>query len=279
MKNKKASILIFVMWVLIILSLFSIAVSRNSASNIKLARQESIGIKSLYLAKAGIAKAMIDLNKDKNNYDSLNEDWNKEKEFKLGGGSVLYASYDESARFNLNSSTLTKIHLIRLGLDDDASQRLADYKAKKGGKGFEFLEELFLTEGMTADMYSKIKDYVTIYRGADPRININTSCEFVLRIALEDDLMIARIIEFRLGEDNKIGTTDDGVFTEDNFSRVFEDLGAAPEAILNYRLLFNIKSEFFRILTETSFSEDKNNIKRIVAVVDRSGKIYWWKEE
>jgi len=279
MKNKKASILIFVMWVLIILSLFSIVVSRNSTSDIKLAKQESVGIKSLYLAKAGIAKAIMDLNKDKNNYDSLNEDWNKEKEFKLGGGSVLYISCDESARFNLNSSSLSKIHLIRLGLDDDVSRRLVDYKAKKGEKGFEFLEELFLTEGMTADICSKIKDHVTIYRGADPRININTSCEFVLRIVLEDDLMIARIIEFRLGEDNKIGTVDDGMFTEDNFSAIFEDFGASPEAILNYRALFNIKSEFFRILTETSFSEDKNNIKRIVAAVDRSGKIYWWKEE
>ena len=279
MKNKKASILIFVMWVLIILSLFSIAVSRNSASDIKLARQESIAIKSLYLAKAGIAKAMVDLNKDKNNYDSLNEDWNKEKEFKLGGGSVAYVSYDESARFNLNSSNLSKRHLTRLGLDDDVSEGLADYKSKKGEKGFEFLEELFLTEGTTADIYSKIKDYITIYRGTDPRININTSDENVLRIVLEDDLMITRIIKFRLGEDNKIGTADDGVFTEDNFSTIFKDFGAKPEDILNYRLLFNIKSDFFRIVTETSFSEDKNQIKRITAVVDRLGKIYYWKEE
>lgn len=279
MKNKKASILIFVMWVLIILSLFSIAVSRNSESNIKLARQESIGIRSLYLAKAGIAKAILDLNEDKNNYDSLNEDWNKEKEFKLGGGSVLYVSYDEGARFNLNGSSLNKRHFIRLGLDDDTSQRLVDYKAKKGEKGFEFLEELFLIEDMTADMYSKIKDYVTIYRGADSRININTSGEFVLRVVLGDDPMITRIIKFRLGKDDKAGTDDDGVFTEDNFSRVFGDFGVRPEDVLNYRLLFNIKSEFFRILTETSFSEDKNNIKRITAVAGRSGKIYWWKEE
>lgn len=278
MKDETASILIFVMWVLIILSLFSIAISRNSASDIKLARHESIGIKSLYLAKAGIVKAIIELNKDKNNYDSLNEDWNEEKEFKLGGGRVIYSSYDESARFNLNSPGLSKKNLIRLGLDDETSQGLLDYKAKKEEKGFEFMEELFLIEGMTGDMYSKIKDYVTIYRGVNPRVNINTSDENVLRAVIENESIINKIIEFRLGNDNKIGTIDDGIFTEDNFSLIFEDFGAGPDVILKYKFLFDVKSEFFRILAEASFSEDKNKIKRIIAVVDRLGKIYCWKE-
>lgn len=278
MKDEKAGILIFVMWVLIILSLFSIAISRNSASDIKLARHESIGIKLLYLAKAGVVKAIIDLNEDKNNYDSLNEGWNKEKEFKLGGGSVIYSSHDESARFNLNDPGLSKKHLITLGLDNGTSQGLLDYKAKKEEKGFEFMEELFLIEGMTRDMYSKIKDYVTIYRGANPRININTSDENTLRAVIENDSIVNKIIEFRMGDDNKIGTIGDGVFTEDNFSLVFENFGAAPDVILRYKFLFDVKSEFFRILAEASFPEDKNETKRIMAVVDRLGKIYCWKE-
>lgn len=280
MKNNKASILIFVMWTLIILSLLSIAASYNSTADIKLAKYESWGIKSLYLAKAGITKMIIELNKDKNNYDSLNEDWNKKKEFRLGEGMVTCRTFDEGARFNLNSSNLNKEYLIRLGLDDDVCQGILDYSVKKGEKGFEFIEELFLIDEMTRNVYLRIKDYATIYRGLDPRVNINTSDENILKIVLGDDsLIINKIIAYKEGNDGKICTEDDGIFTEDNFSVMFENFGVTPENILNYQALFNVSSEFFRILADASFSEDNSQMKRIAAVVDRLGKIYYWKEE
>lgn len=279
MKDEKASILIFILWVLVILSLLSIAVSYHSSADIKLARYESETIKALYLAKAGVAKMIAELNKDNNNYTSLNGDWNKEKEFSFGKGNCLYSASDEEARFNLNSPNLSREYLIRLGLDDDMSQRLLDYKINKGEKGFEFIEELFLIDGMTRDIYSKIKDYVTIYRGNNSKVNINTASENMLSVILGDDLIMNRIIEFRNGDDGKSGAEDDGIFSEDNFSAVFGDFGVTPESILNYQALFNMKSTFFRITADASFSEDKNTIKRIVAVVDRLGKIYYWKED
>nr|MBU1327776.1 general secretion pathway protein GspK [Candidatus Omnitrophota bacterium] len=280
MKSKKASILIFVMWALIILSLLSITVSYNSAADIKLAKYESLGIKSLYLAKAGIAKMIIELNKDKNNYDSLNEDWNKEREFILGGSKVIYRACDEGARLNLNSSNLNKEYLIRLGLDDDVCQGLLGYRIKKGEKGFEFMEELFLIDGMTRDIYLSIKDYMTIYRGLGSRVNINTADENILKIVLGDDtLMINKIITYKEGNDGEICTEDDGIFTEDNFSFIFENFGVTPEAILNYQTLFDVSSGFFRILADASFSEDKSQMKSVTAIVDKLGKIYYWEEE
>ena len=108
MNGYRGSILIFVLWVLITLSLLSIAVSRYSSGDIRLAKYESENIRALYLAKAGVAKMAIDFNKDDNNYDSLNEDWNKKQEFKLGGGEVTYIACDEGSRFNLNSLNLKK---------------------------------------------------------------------------------------------------------------------------------------------------------------------------
>lgn len=279
MKNEKAGILIFVMWVLIILSLLSLAVSYNSTADIKLARYESENIRSLYLAKAGITRMIIELVRDKNNYDSLNEDWNKEKEFKLGGGKVTYRAYDEEAMFNLNSSNLNKEYLIRLGLDDNASQRLLDYKLGKKEKRFEVMEELFLIDGMTQRIYSNIKDYVTIYRGTDARLNINTAGENVLRIVIDGDLAVSKIIDFRKGNDGREGTGDDGIFTEDNFSVIFKSFRVTDEAILNYHTLFDTKSGFFRITAEASFSEGTSRIRRVAVVADRFGKIYYWKEE
>lgn len=279
MKNEKAGILIFVMWVLIILSLLSIAVSYNSTADIKLARYESENIRSLYLAKAGVTKMIIELIRDKNNYDSLNEDWNKEKEFKLGGGKVICRAYDEEARFNLNSSNLNKEYLVRLGLDDDLSQKALDYKFKKREKGFEFMEELFLIDGMTQVIYSNLKDCATIYRGADARLNINTTGENVLKIITGDDSIVSKIIGFRKGNDGREGTEDDGIFTEGNFSVIFKNFGVADKVILNYYVLFNTKSGFFRITADASFSESTGRVKRVAAVVDRFGKIYYWKEE
>ena len=141
------------------------------------------------------------------------------------------------------------------------------------------MEELFLVDGMTQDIYIRIKDYITIYRGADPRININTADEDVLRLALGDDLIVSKIIEFRKGNDAATGTGDDGVFVEDNFRVIFENFGVVPEAIVNYRPLFSVRSDFFRISLDVSFSEGETRTRHFAAVLDRSGKIYYWRED
>jgi len=280
MNRRRGSILIFVLWVLITLSLLSIAVSHYSSGDMRLAKYESENIRALYLAKAGIAKMAIEFSKDDNNYDSLNEDWNKEQRLKLGSGEVTYIACDEGSRFNLNSLSLKKEHLIMLGLDDILSQAVLDYKAKKGEKGFEFAEELFLIDGMTRDIYTGIKDYITIYRGNDPKVNINTSSENILRIVLgQDPLIISKIIAYRGGNDGIPGTEDDGVFTEDNFGGIFESFGVAPDNILNYQASLGVRSNFFRVTASASFSENKDIVRHITAVMDRSGKIYSWKED
>ncbi|MEK6732152.1 MAG: hypothetical protein AABY55_00850 [Candidatus Omnitrophota bacterium] len=280
MKKDNGSILIFVFWVLIILSLLSIAVSYKYSGDIKLAKYESENIRALYLAKAGVAKEIAGLNKDRDNYDSLNEDWGKEKEFKFGGGETVYRAFDEEARLNLNNPYLKKGHLIMLGLNDTLSQAVLDYKAEKGEKGFEFMEELFLVNGMTRDIFLKIKDYATIYRGNDPRVNINTADENILNIVLNrDSSLVNKIIAYREGNDGNISTEDDGIFREDNFASVFENFGITPDNIANYQALFSVRSNFFRIKASAYFSDNKNIVRSIEAVMDRNGKAFSWKEE
>ncbi|OIO32986.1 MAG: hypothetical protein AUJ70_04230 [Candidatus Omnitrophica bacterium CG1_02_40_15] len=284
MTKEKGSILIVTLWILIILSIWAVIVSSRASTDIALAKHESENIKALYLAKAGVMKMIAELNKDTNAYDSLNEDWRRTndnpKEFKFGGGTVFYGALDEESRLNLNSPILQKEYLIRLGMDETISQRVLDYKVKKGDKGFEFMEELFLVEGMTSEIYSKIKDYVTIYRGNDAKANINTAGEEMLDIILGNDVQIIdKILAYRKGPDAKEGTEDDGIFTDDNFSLVFSGFGVTPENIVNYQSLFSVKSNFFRIWAEASFSEDKKIIKKITSITDRAGKIYYWKED
>lgn len=280
MIKEKGSILIFTLWILIILSIFSVIISKRASTDIRLAKYESENIKALYLAKAGVMKMIAELAKDTNAYDSLNEDWHKPKEFQFGGGIVSYSASDEEAMLNLNSQALQKEYLVRLGMDETISQRIMDYKTSKGDKGFEFMEELFLIEGMAPEIYSKIKVYVTIYRGNDVKVNINTVSEEMLDIVLGNDAQIIdKILVYRKGPDAKEGTEDDGIFTEDNFSLIFAGFGVTPDDIVNYQSLFSVKSNFFRIYSEASFSEDKKIIKKITSVTDRAGKIYYWKED
>ncbi|MDP2920766.1 MAG: type II secretion system protein GspK [Candidatus Omnitrophota bacterium] len=261
MKNEKASVLILVLWVLIILSLLSMAVSSRSSSDIKLAKYEADSVKSLYLARAGVAKAIAELNKDNSGFTSLNQDWNKEKEFGFGGGVVKYSASDEEGLVNLNGQVLKKENLKSLGMDDNLSDSIMNYKnIKKRDKGFEFMEELFLINGMTKDIYDAIEPYATIYRGDDSKVNINTASENVLMAITGSAIQTAVILDYR---------DEGGVFQNDTEV-------SAKELDPN---IFSVRSDFFRIIAGASFSEDKEAGKVITAVVDRAGKIYYWKEE
>ena len=272
MKTKKGSILIFTLWVLIILSILSIALSRRATSDIQLARYEKGDIKATYLAKAGVFKMLAELAKDASNYDSLNEDWNSsdedQKKLTLRGDTVLYGASDEMARLNLNGKGLKTEHLIALGLDNTLADAILQYRNKKDNKQFEFIEELFLVEGMTREFFSSIKDLVTIYRGDASRININTAGPEVL-YAIAGDLAY-EVLDHRKGDDGEEGTEDDGIFKNTSDISMIEGLDPT---------LFTWQSNVFRIRARSIAEEDGDMVKTIEAVVDRNtAKFYHWKE-
>jgi len=214
---KKGSILIFTLWVLIILAIFSVMLSRRASTDIRLAKYESNNIKATYLARAGVMKMLAELTKDENlSYDSLNEDWNRgkdnPKELILMKDTVFFGASDESSRLNLNSPNLQIEQLVRLGMDEDISQKVLEYKDKKGEEGFEYMEELFLVEGMTRHFYLTIKDSVTIYRGTEVQVNINTAKGEVLEAIIGDYNIVQEILDYRSGGDGEEGTEDDGIF-------------------------------------------------------------------
>lgn len=273
MNTEKGSILIFTLWVLIILAMLSIILSRGASSDVKLARHESYNIKATYLARAGVMKMLTEIVRDINSYDALNEDWNRDrdnpKELVFRGDRVLYGSSDENRRLNLNSKTLKELHLVRLGMDSSMAKKIAEYKGAKGARGFEFMEELFLAEGMTREVYSLIKDYVTIYGGTESAININTASEKVLSAILGNWSLVQDIVEFRRGADGIEGTEDDAIFKDS--SEISSIDGLDPG-------LFTVKSTVFRVWADAIFPDDKSIFKSVEAVIDRNGRIYHWKE-
>ena len=275
MKNK-GSILIFTLWVLIILAILSIALSRRASSDISLSMRESRSIKATYFAKAGIFKMLAELTKDTDTYNSLNGDWNRNeenpKELMLGSDTVLYGASDEGARLNLNAIDLTSEQLVVLGTDESIARAIVKYKDGKDNKRFEFIEELFLVEGMTREAFEAIKESVTVYRKNSSKININTAGEEVLAAVIKDEGLVQDVLEYRRGFDGEDATDDDGIFRDTSDITVnIQNLDPA---------LFIVKSDIFRIWAKSISSGSEEIFKRAEAVIDReSGKIYHWRED
>ncbi|MFC1667202.1 type II secretion system protein GspK [Candidatus Omnitrophota bacterium] len=273
MKEKKNNALIFGLWALLILIVFNISLSRSNSNNSRTSRQESYDIKATYLVRAGIMKMLVELAKDTNSYDSLNEDWNRNtdnpKKLILKDDTIFYGASDESGRLNLNSATLKEEDLLGLGIDEPSAKKILEYKNKKGAKGFEFIEELFLVDGVTRKDFSEIKDWVTIYRGTEPRVNINTASRKVLEALVGRKELVQKILNYRKGLDREEFTDDDG----------FKDIGdinAIPGLDPD---LFVVQSTVFRIWSQFPLSEDKGMTRGAEAIIGkRSGKIYHWKE-
>lgn len=273
MIKREGSILIFILWVLIALAVFGIAISFRASGDAKLAKYESDKIKAAYLARAGIMKMLSEILKDTDSYDSLNEDWNRDEDdpkiLYIGKDKVLYGASDESARLNLNSRSLKKEQLVVLGLNDKLAEGIIGYRNRKADKGLEFPEELFLVEDMTREIYAGIKDYVTICRGDDPTVNINTAGPLVLGTVLLNQDLVRDILEYRKGPDGKEGTGDDGIFRQESDMLTIKGID---------RGLFSVRSHVFRILAQSFIAEDKEASVNAEAVIDRSGKVYNLKE-
>ncbi|MBU1852460.1 MAG: general secretion pathway protein GspK [Candidatus Omnitrophica bacterium] len=273
MKIERGKVLRVVLWILTSLAILNIIFSLRVSDNVKLAKHGSGNMEAVYLARAGVMKMLAELARDTNSYDSLNEDWNRNednpKEFKLGRRTVFYGASDETGRLNLNSAGLNEGHLLGLGLDAKIAEKILGYKNKKGNTGFEFIEELFLVDGMERDNYLKIKDFVTIHRETDREVNINTVSEKVLRSILEDYSLVQDILEYRKGPDGAEGTEDDGIFRTTSDISMIGGLDSSG---------FTVQSRVFRIWAKSFFSEDKEKLKTVEAVIDRSGNIYNWKE-
>lgn len=265
MIQQKGSILIFTIWVLVILAIFSVMLSARASSEISLAKYESNNIRAGYLAKAGVMKALAELVKEPNAYRRGIEP------LIIGKDKVEYSVSDEGGRLNLNNSYLTETNLERMETELSMADKILKYKAdkiSKKGVGFEFMEELFLADDtMTKDIYSDIKDSVTIYGGANSKVNINTAGEKVLYAMTGDQSIVDEILEERKGVDGEEGTEDDGI-------KNISDIQGLTD-----QNLFTVEPYIFRVSAKVFLSGGETAIKISEAVIDKSGKIYYWKEE
>jgi len=336
MKRSSGSVLIITLWVLSLLTVFSIGISTNVASQLNFASYFKNRLTMYYLAKAGISRTIAELFMDENpQYDTLNEDLGnneeifKEKELDSGCFSVmyslkdkdadvehiLYGAMDEEGKININRAPAEVLVTLLQTLGEASEEEASDmvnaiidwrdldssislngaeddyytsldvpYECKD--RDFQITEELLLVRGMTKDIFSKIKDVITIY--GEGRVNINTA-SFSTFYALAGDMDFAgRIAEFRNGNDNIPGTEDDYIFETVEDLREIGPLFTEESIILNRLITSNVlgvTSNVFRIGSYGILKRQEDDLKRkIVCVVqrqqlDQDFQILYWHED
>ena len=170
---------------------------------------------------------------------------------------------------------------IPTGSAEDAYYKGLSTPYAAANSDLQVLEEMLLIKGVDEELFSKIKDYVTVYGSG--LVNVNTADKIVLMSLGLDEYTADNIILFRNGDDGKPGTADDGIF-ESSFEIVsklsaFCHLSSAQTDQLNTISQQNLttKSDNFMIKCVANL-EGRKNQTNATCVVNRSGKIMYWRQ-
>ena len=253
-------------------------------------------LKATYLAKAGTSAAQAVLLLDAKtgeDVDGLKDKWAQPlSSFPLGEGTLSVSIADERGKFNLNNFTRvvdsgTQAEYIRqlrrlfqrveedpdivdgildwidpddtkrpFGAETSYYQGLPEPYWPKNGQILNF-QDLYLIKGMTDDLVSKIRPYITIYpHSADGKININTAHPWILEV-LHPQMtpsLVSRVVQARpfqnLVDVERVG----------GMERIAQ--------ALRLRQAYQIHSETFSIISDGRVND---TIKIAQAIVTRQG--------
>jgi len=147
----------------------------------------------------------------------------------------------------------------------------------------ESLEEMYLISGITAEIFKKLKPYITIY--GDGKININTAGEQVFAALGMDNMLTQQILSYRSqdgGEDDlySFKTLDSIIPNLNNY----QQLTSAQSQILTVLIqtgYLTVSSRFFTAMV-TGMLDNNKLIKRVNVVLQREEnnnmKIKYWHE-
>jgi type II secretory pathway component PulK len=229
-----------------------------------------------------------------------------------GEEKTIYGIVDEARKININNAdlkTIKRLLKVVLDIDDIEAQNLAasivdfidqdsnlsiplgsaedsyyhnlkePYECKDDK--LEVLEELLLVKGIDKVTFEKLKKFVTIY---DEAVNINTASYEVLYALEIEERVIDKIINYRKGEDGMLGTLDDNVFNSPAsiVSQLSQYSSLSSSEVANLSNLvaegkLTTFSNYFTIEVKAELNYSKTRGK-IICVVDRKGKILYWRE-
>jgi len=335
MRRKKASVVIFTIWALIFLSVFSIGIGRNVSAGLNFSSHIQKRLKAHYLALGGIYLGIDEAEKDETpDYDSLKEEWANNKElfedrqagegyislsYSLHPGSneneaiTLYGVEDETSRININKAPLAVLKSLFenvAGVQEEEADEIAnsiiDWRDLEGvvspggaeneyyqdldepypckNRDFEVIEELLLVKGVTPEMFTKIKDIITVY--GDGKVNINTAGKLTLIGLGFDEDFVDKLVEFR-GDGETGDPEGDNVFKTVAGIREVGFLFVKESQDINRLIssgVLSVATDTFRITSAGVFKDETRRFqKRISCVVklqeDKDPEILYWNEQ
>ena len=144
------------------------------------------------------------------------------------------------------------------------------YKRKRAD--FAAVDELSLVRGVTPQIYSLIKDYLTVY---GEKININTASDKALLSLGLSQAVVSQMIQYRNGPDGIAGTKDDMAFGDINIENLFSGTISAQETstIANLKNSFTTTSNYFRIESTGVINRSKVAKKIVCIIKKEQGKV------
>ena len=300
--NKKGAILIVSLWILAILSVFAIILGHRLSAQLKLLHRNMDGIKALYIAGAGIERAVAErlkpLQKGEPIYaDSFNQPWlNSSPIFKaaqFGEGSYtvlndeeagLFGMQDEQAKININTASPDVLKKLLMQLLEDneevassISTAIIAWRTDADKVKFDAIEEILLADDRIKDIFPAMRNYIRVY--GPQEININTASEIVLKTTVLTPEQIKYITNTRKWstDGSQAGVwfiNEASIPTTVNIDNIATDesgLGAVPGIC--------VKSSVFKINSSAKVRNVTRNIEAIVEFLpDGDYKFLYWNQ-
>ena len=319
-RGHRGSMLVAAVWALLLLGTFSISLSFGVRQKAALLQRVS-ALDAVYpIAYSGVetARGLIHSDADKE-LDAFGDIWafpppqevaaaGKFQYVTDGGTGIV----DEQRKVNLNkTSPEILVRLLRdvSGLPeakaDDLAYSLLDwidsdeffghpqygaedryykgldvsYEAKDAP--FEVIDELLLVKGLTAEVFEKIRPFVTIY--GNGRVNVNTAPRAVLYAMGFSAEAVAHIDRCRVGEDGKNGTADDTYFTSASqipatvMAVTGRELDVSQTVVLDGLIAADrvgVGSEYFSV-TSRGVLASSGASADVEAVLDEKGRVWY----
>ncbi len=309
--DKKGSILITSLWILIILSILALGIGFRVSIEARLSKYNMDRLRALYLAKAGVVKAEKILLNNSKDYDSIREcgitlpidkdiksvftgslDDGKFEVSYDEDGVTYYGMTDEERKININKADKPVLVGLLGGKDsEEVAESIINWRSNANmrlGAGDEYyktqtppyeckhaefsvIEELLLVKGMTPELFASIKGYITVYGDKGPE-----GGKVNINTASKKVMLAFGLDEVSAETIIVLRNGIDKIAgTKDDF--VFPTVAAAlrPKSSLDtespLEKYFTIKSNYFRI--ESKGTIDRSKISSVIAcVLDKGAK-------
>lgn len=186
MRKEEGLTLILILWIIAILSITTLSLASYMRLQLRITKNKTERLKAYYIARAGIERAILELRRDTNDYDALNEEWSTNEEaynsIQFGEGEYSIQVIDEESKLNINipvQDEEDKILFSRLLLSlpeirEDQVSAILEHR-REGGI-FRSVDEISTLKKIDQEVFLAIKDLITVYSSKESnnkKINLN----------------------------------------------------------------------------------------------------------